>query len=118
MGSSIIASGLPTATSWYMNPYFMATFGAVVALGFVLFALAYFVFVKLRIGQTSAATITKGESCAVCGLTSDMITRLVPCKDHTGVIARVEALEQWKISHETDYRELRQRTDGLSKRGS
>jgi hypothetical protein len=107
-----MATGLPTATSWYMNPYFMASFGAVVALGFVLFALAYFVFVKLKVGQTPQPTMTSPiDKCATCGLTGEMVARLIPCKDHAGIVSRIDGITAWIKSHEEDYRQLRKRLD-------
>jgi len=98
---------VPQATSWYMNPFFMASFGAVVALGFVLFALAYFVFVKLRVGQKDGRE--NGVECKVCAY--------IPCKDHGSVSARVGFVEKWQDAHDDDYKELRRRVDAIERKG-
>ena len=116
MEPNVIATGLPQATSWYMNPYFMASFGAVVALGFVLFGLAYFVFVKLRVGQSNNSfPLEATEKCLTCGMTGDMLTRLIPCKDHAGLVARLDGVVAWIKSHEEDYREMRRDVSYLMK---
>lgn len=91
-------------SSWWMNPYFMASFGAVVALGFILFALAYFFFVKLKVGRGGEEA---DEKCLTCGLTGDMLAKLVPCKEHSGLVNDVEGVKRWILSHEQDYRDLR-----------
>ena len=99
------ALNVPQATSWYMNPFFMASFGAVVALGFVLFALAYFVFVKLKVGQGQSKD--EGVDCKVC--------TFIPCKDHGSVSARVGFIEKWVDEHGNDYKELRRRVDAIER---
>jgi len=115
VATSAMASGLPSATSWYMNPYFMASFGAVVALGFVLFALAYFVFVKLKVGQPAQVSILPEDRCNTCGLTAEMISKMVPCKEHGETQTRLKSLENWKEEHGGDYRELRRRVDAIER---
>jgi len=107
---------LPSATSWYMNPYFMASFGAIVALGFVIFAVAYFVFVKMKIAQPTAAPPGKEVRCDTCDITTDMIGKLIPCSTHAAVLVRLDGFEQWRTQHEEDYRELRRRIDALERR--
>jgi hypothetical protein len=97
---------VPQVTSWYMNPFFMASFGAVVALGFVLFALAYFVFVKLKVGQREGKEAS--DDCKVC--------TYIPCKDHGTVSARVGYIEKWIDSHDDDYKELRRRVDSIERK--
>jgi hypothetical protein len=114
MGPAAVATGLPTATSWYMNPYFMASFGAVVALGFVLFALAYFVFVKLKVGQ-APVVVSPEDRCGTCGLTQEMISRMIPCRDHGTMAVRIETVEKWQGRHDEDYRELMRRVNALEK---
>lgn len=114
MGPTALATGLPTATSWYLNPYFMATFGAIAALGLVVFAIAYFVFVKLKVGQATPAVV---DSCATCGMTGEMITRLIPCKEHSGLTSDIKSILAWIKSHEEDHRRLAKRIDDLSDRG-
>ena len=118
MEPTVIAAGLPVATSWYMNPYFMASFGAVVALGFVLFTLAYFVFVKLKVGQpTLPIVINSDDKCANCGLTTEMLTKMIPCKDHSAVLVRLDSVEKWQGRHDEDYRELQRRVNTLEREG-
>jgi hypothetical protein len=116
--ATAVTAGLPTATSWYMNPYFMASFGAVVALGFVIFALAYFVFVKLKVGATSQPSVIEikpEDRCGTCGMTTEMISKLMPCRAHEGLSVRVTTIDKWIESHEKDYREIRQRVDAIER---
>ena len=102
---------LPQATSWYMNPFFMASFGAVVALGFVLFALAYFCFVKLKLGQKLSGN-GNPEDCRSCG---DIVAKYMPCRDHASIGLRLEFIEKWQNNIEEDYKELRRRVDAIER---
>jgi len=117
-----VEATLPSATSWFINPYFLASFGAVVAFGFVLFALAYFVFVKLKVGMTQPSVVVEtgpgmADKCTTCGLTSEMISKIIPCKEHAGVVEKVEAHQRWIDAHDNDYRELRKRVDAIEREG-
>jgi len=94
-----------------MNPYFMATFGAIAAMGLVVFAISYYVFVRLRVGQA-----TGDDKCGSCGIASE-ISRLIPCKDHSGVVKDIEGIKAWIKSHEEDYRRISKRLDDLADRG-
>ena len=94
---------LPTASSWFLNPYFMATFGIICALGLVIFGITYFAFyIKQR-----KALVVPDDRCGACGLTGEMIARMVPCKDHSGLVADVIGIKAWIKTHEEDYREMR-----------
>jgi len=115
MGPNALAA-LPTAQSWYMNPYFAASFGAVVALGFISFMIGYFVFWRLRQGKVPLA-VAGEATCGSCGLTGEMINRLVPCKDHSGVVKDIEGIKAWIKSHEEDYRRLAGRMDSFLDKG-
>lgn len=107
-------SALPTAQTWYMNPYFAASFGAVVAIGFIAFMVGYFVFWRLR--QSKIPLVVASEAtCGSCGLTGEVINRLIPCKDHSGLDARVTANEKWQSQHDADYRSLATRVNELEK---
>lgn len=108
--TSVVTAGLPSATSWYMNPYFMASFGAVVALGFVLFALAYFVFVKLKVGQPQQVPMPNADRCSTCGLTGDMMIRLT-CKEHSGLVKDLEGTKGWIEGIDSRLTSLQKRVD-------
>jgi hypothetical protein len=117
MDPSIAAGGvspslLPSATSWYMNPFFLASFGAFAALGFVMLTLAYFILGKLKRGEGMPAP---DDRCATCGITGDMVGKLIPCQAHGEIKTRVETIDKWILSHEGDYRELRQRIDRIER---
>ena len=85
---------IPSVSSWMMSPYVLSSFGAVVALGFIIFALVYFV-LKVKNPETvknMTPVPTNGN--------------FRSCMEHTGMVARVVALEDWKKQHEIDYREI------------
>lgn len=115
----MIETTLPSASSWFINPYFLASFGAVVAFGFVLFALAYFVFVKMKVGQQQPQVVIEGgggpDKCTACGLSADMINKIIPCKEHAGLLEKVAAHQRWIDAHDTDYRDLRNRVDAIER---
>lgn len=113
--TSIMATGVPSATSWYMNPYFAASFGAVVALGCVIFALAYFVFVKLKVGNEPKVETGDRDKCAQCGLSSELMDKLVPCKFHGEIAIRTATLEREIKELKDDYREQRRRIDAIER---
>jgi hypothetical protein len=95
-----------------MNPYFLATFGIVAALGLVIFGITYFLF-YVRTRKAPPAE----DRCASCGLTSEMLTRLIPCKDHSGLVSDIAGIKAWINSHEQDYRRLASRLDSLADKG-
>jgi hypothetical protein len=84
---------IPPVTSWLMNPYVLSSFGAVIALAFVIFALVYFVFFKLKVGLPGGAA-SGGSGLALV------------CTEHSGILARVIALEEWRKQHDIDYRDV------------
>lgn len=116
MEPSVIASGgqglLPSATTWYMNPFFLASFGAFAALGFVMLVTAYFILVR---SKKSLPGVDPDARCATCGMTGDMLSKLMPCQAHEGLRVRIETIDKWIFSHEGDYRELRQRIDNIER---
>ncbi|CAO0822435.1 hypothetical protein DFAR_3060008 [Desulfarculales bacterium] len=115
MGVSSVATGIPTASSWFMNPYFMATFGIIAALGLVIFGITYFLFYV----KTRKASVPDEGKCDTCGLTGDILSKLIPCNAHSGLVADIAGIKAWIASHEQDYRRLSARIDALSdKRGS
>jgi len=114
MEPTALATHLPSATSWYMNPYFAASFGVVVALGSLTFFLAYFVLVKLRVGQP-AKNNGSGVKCERCQLTEDTLSRIIPCKMHSGLEARLSSVENWQRQHDADYRALANRINDMER---
>ena len=113
MEPTTLATSLPTALSWYQNPYFAASFGIVVALGSLTFALAYFVFVKLKVGQTRDSGTT--DKCERCQLTEETLSRIIPCKMHSGLEARLSSVENWQRQHDADYRALANRINDMER---
>lgn len=133
MEPSSLASGglLPSASSWYMNPFFLASFGAFAAIGFVTLVAGYFLIYRLK----PTPKVDNEERCSTCGMTGDMIAKLIPCSKHEGMVIRVDALEtlfgrvqkleglesrvsgtdRWIANHDLDYREVRQRVDAIER---
>jgi hypothetical protein len=95
------------------SPFFMAAFGAVVALGFIIFVLVYFVLKGVGIKNSFDPVATR-EKCRECTL-ADQLAHVVPCKSHSGLISRVISLESWRAEHLHDYRVLRERLDCLER---
>ena len=106
---------LPSASSWYMNPFFLASFGAFAALGFVMLVLAYFILGRVRKGLPPPGN--GDERCATCGLTGDMLAQLVPCKAHEGIKVRVDSIDKWIANHEQENRDLAKRVNYLERSG-
>lgn len=118
-----------TPSTLYTNPFFLAAFGIVTALGAVLFALAYFVFVKLKVmnnnGKDEKAPsgdqavggrgAGPGKNCLTCGFTMENLAQFIPCKHHGEFGARLQHLEEQRKEQSDDLKELRRRVDQLER---
>lgn len=99
---------LPSVTTWIMSPYVLSTFGAVIALGFIIFVLVYFVFWRMKgtlPGITGVTTASSICSQGVCGLAGEL-SKMIPCQAHSGLVADVANVKSWQMQHDIDYRAL------------
>lgn len=96
---------LPSVTTWLMSPYVLSTFGAVIALGFIIFVLVYFVFWRMKgnlPGVTTAASICGPGVCSLAG----ELSKMIPCQAHSGLVADMANTKAWQAQHDIDYRNL------------
>lgn len=100
-----------SGTSWYMNPFFLASFGAFAALGFILVVMGWIIFGRLRNTPLTTAAMGEEERCGTCGLTAEMVAKMIPCGAHSGLARNLDGIEKWITTHDNDYRELRQKQE-------
>jgi hypothetical protein len=109
-------SGIPTVSSWYMNPFFAAAFGAAAALGLIFLGLGYIIFVKLRYATEPPGKKDGPDQdrCSICGITQEMLQTFA-CKAHGELAIRVSAAESWLRDQRQDVIDLRKRVDEIER---
>lgn len=96
---------LPSVTTWLMSPYVLSTFGAVIALGFIIFVLVYFVFWRMKGNLPGVATAPDTCGHGVCALAGEL-SKMIPCQAHSGLVADMANMKSWQAQHDVDYRSL------------